>query len=820
MGKINVVRPDGSVVAVDEADYQASRGQTEAGVAESSGGFFARLDAEERKKKNSGVGAGVVAGVAAGLDTITLGGAGKLTAALSPELGQQIAAVQQDRPGAALAGSLAGLAVPVGGVGLAAKAAKVTEGATGSAALGRAAEGAIYGAGTHIARTNVSGDPLTIEGLAEDMTLGGALNVGFGLLADGVKKLGKAGKAVAAGSTPEERLAQAENGFAWSEGAKGETPLAKAARARGELDQAQLSAAKEVVDKSPAYADYRSKYDAANAMAAETNKAADAAEKAHAAFASPKGVEAATRKMESAQQQIRSRIQVATRGGAGWARDVANIEALQETGAQLSRARDAIRAATAAGDYEAVAGAFAAAKNLEERVPGLVLPDVPMPAGPRAVVGPALPDTLSELGSKRAQTIADIAGSDAHAAAADEFDGVANELGLSPAESPGETLASVHQHMREGFVLPTRGAVEEAQWKAAGAGVEADRAENGYSEMSGLAGEAASGGAKKSDSLLEKLINWTKRGAKMSAGRVADMGGWKGAFTRTMVGSGVGYSLDGLDGAIHGAELANTGAFVAGGTTLKAKLGAVISKYAAPAASVLERLGPVTDNMARRFPEGTPDPEKDPAVQAKNRILEAQMAAVAAPDAMFNMTRNLMGAPNDLALRLHQMWTNPLRFLTAVAPKDPGINSTIGGSDWLPSPQQADTFAHQWEAVTNPMAYLIRTMAGDGRDSGIAAMAANWPAMLQEARTQALNKDWTDATSEQLDGLSKLFQQPVTAAQHPDVVTTLQGYFLPRPSAGPSAGGKPGFGKSPRAVGRPAAVQSSVAGASVSNLIH
>ncbi len=158
-----------------------------------------------------------------------------------------------------------------------------------------------------------------------------------------------------------------------------------------------------------------------------------------------------------------------------------------------------------------------------------------------------------------------------------------------------------------------------------------------------------------------------------------------------------------------------------------------------------------------------------------------------------------------------------VKYLSDTAPKDPGIDVTASGSNWVPSFMKSDEWAHRYEAVTNPMGYVARVLQGEGSPAGVEALAARWGALLQETCTAAAEKDWSDLSLEESRGLSMLFQQPITGLQHPDVVMMIQGNYLPKPeTAGPTAGGKPGFGSNP--TGRPPAVSSSIAGSSVSGL--
>jgi hypothetical protein len=140
----------------------------------------------------------------------------------------------------------------------------------------------------------------------------------------------------------------------------------------------------------------------------------------------------------------------------------------------------------------------------------------------------------------------------------------------------------------------------------------------------------------------------------------------------------------------------------------------------------------------------------------------------------------------------------------------------MNGSNWRPSYTQADDFAHQWQAVMHPLAYLARVVSGNGSAKGVAALAATWPAMLNEARSEAIMRSWEGLTLQGHRGLSMLFQRPMSPLQDPNVFWLIQGQQLPQPQQTASTGGtRPPTGGPP---GRRPAFDSAVAGSSVDAL--
>jgi len=75
----------------------------------------------------------------------------------------------------------------------------------------------------------------------------------------------------------------------------------------------------------------------------------------------------------------------------------------------------------------------------------------------------------------------------------------------------------------------------------------------------------------------------------------------------------------------------------------------------------------------------------------------------------------------------------------------------------------------------------------------------------------------TGLTYAQASAYSNLFRTPLTGLQQPAVFNAIQGNYMQAQSAAPQPAG-PAGGAPKKAVGRPPAVQSPVAGSSVANL--
>jgi hypothetical protein len=854
MGKINVVREDGSVVSVDEKDYELARNRTGGAEAETAFDQTHREEREVRRKSNSDAAGKVGTLLVSAADTASAGILGKVVNAISPSTGQHMRESMQDNPGMATAGSLIGVMAP--GIGTLAGGAKK---ALGSGLAGYAAEGGIIGLGTHIAHSNITGDPITIEGLAEDIGLGGAMNLGFGIVA---KSLRGAGKLVKGETLPKGDL----NFEAVTEGAS-KTPLAKAARARQEADEAiaavgeeanakaavekiaakkeaakvaaaQLREAAAQVDELPGYGALRDAHNSYRGAVRAANKVVVAEETAWKEFASPEGVKATNRAYEKVQNALRAK-----RGemGGEWAGRPIR---------QISEAKEVARAAAAAGDFQAARAAYNGLdESIAEFIPDFPAVELPLPpSGKLAEVPGELPRKLTDLGRKHPESIAKLANAGMDEGTAAQLDALAGELGLAPGESAGETLSAIQKHMRDTFykagkagedipferlddviekehgglepgkwgdreVVPGKSETLKEEWKAASAEVDAARSTGEYAESKWTSGGSGKPAATAPKGIMAKGAWMAKKAAVYSAARMADVGGPLGALYRVVAGEAAHASMDAVEGWVAGGAVASKAG-------LRSKIGAVLDKFGKPAANALDEIGPAISSLRYSFPYGTDDPEPDERKLTLNRMKDIEAAGVQAPDALYTVVKNIMGTSGDVAAKLHAQWLLGLQYLNARAPKDPGINVTMDGSKWLPDRKDAREYSHRYSAVMNPTAYLALTLAGGGTIEGMDALSAVWPAAVEHARGEALLRDWSGMTAKAHNGLSMLFGRPVSALQDPDVFFQLQGSqmqsALPPTNAGPTQGGTPGFGK----PGRPAAYDSQPAGSSVAGLTN
>lgn len=803
MGKTNVVLSDGTVVSVDEETAKQLNPQM--GRRESDEENLARGFKERNAEQTSGLGEGFAAAVQGGADTLSGGAYGRV---LTPEEKMEYQGRAEARPYSRMAGEFGAMLLPVGAPGA---AAKIGEAATSFAgrAVGRFAEGAALGAVGKVAETNVTGDPLTIEGVVESAGIGGILNYGVGKVAD--KLIGASGKASVAISKAEQEAADVTTAENWGELLKKPPPSWNEVRDAVRVNrQAENKLARDIDSETKKYdgfvkskrmgkaidnvgevvRDIRGRYSGLAPEAAVVDAEASLIEKSLTLGKAGEG--GPTKPPISPELDVRLKDFEARRSrayqmwGGGWSNEGGHWK--------LSPGSPP--------DYE---GAMAELRSMQgelrQQFPkaSSKLSDLPNP--PRTPVetsdAVALPTSPRQFARMHADSIETLASdlqrweAGGNTTASEAIGRFADDMGLQRGASTAETFAAVRQTLGD-----YTSAIERAETVSAA--------------------EDAKGPG---------LISWarktSKRMAQYSAARGVDVGGWKGAAARTIVGSAVGYAMDGTEGALLGATMLN------GKLGIRSKMQNLVAKYGARVGQTVETygakagltvaqgharssdLGNVTDMLGRSFPSGAPDPETDPRKQAINRIREVTAMQATAPDATYLAMEHAMGHPSDVAWKIHSLVNGAVQYLGMTAPKDPGLNVHMFESNWTPSWTQTMEFAHRLEAVVDPLKAIARSLAGDGHPAATETLWTVWQAMMQQGTheigmaTQQLN----GITYERASAYSQLFRVPLTALQTPQIATLLQGLYLPKPEQGGQTSAP-----SKHPVGRPAAVQSSLAG--------
>lgn len=842
MGKVNVVLPGGKVVSVDEDVANQSSFSSETPQQE--------VERGEQDRRDDAFG-GVLGTAAEGLqsfgDTVTFGGLGKAESALGgDDWSEAQQSLAQEHPVARVAGMVAGIMDPVGAVGSAARVGESVGAAAGSKLLGRAIEGGLFGAGAHVADTNVTGDPLTIEGLVEGAGVGALLNMGVGAVADGIMGAGQRAARVAeeAGAIDSkimesnkfrdtERLFQ-QNPESW----KGYTDAVGSAV---DSQQEVYDVAAKAVKKYEDFVGNSSKFDGAmnatekaiNAVSrywkddvtadavagtvakdraglqpkfdlSDTN-AEMAAERA--AHAPPAALDAA------ASKGVPNEIPTPAATG-GPSKPVVSSEMadrLKELRTRLRRIEQLRSGGYAPGetkmtpwgernwvkDAKAVASPKQAAEELRKlnqdlrgqfptasrRVKLADIPAAPPDAMPPQPPEFDIPRDLRHLSRQSPETIQKLA----NFTAADQsvqlaYQKLANDIGVDAKDG----ITGLHAKLR-GWQKASDDLV------AVGRRKEQEATADGFVGM-----------ARRS---LKKFV-------KYGASRAADtaLGGhWMGALGRVVAGEGVGAGMSAVEDTAIG------GALLSGKATVRNKLAETVAQFARPTAAATRRLGPVLSNLSKSFPSGKVDREKDPRKLAANRIRELAAAQQTAPDNMFTALQGMMGHPSNVALKVHQFIAAALGHLVTTMPKDPGTATHMFGSDWLPSLSDTYALAHRLEAVTQPLTAVARSLAGDGHPAATQTLQTVWPNVMGEAAGElAWNAPkMNGATYQQAAGPSQTFGAPLTGLQNPVISSIIQSMYAPPPQGpAPRSSGTGG------PTGRPPAVSNPVAGSSVSALLN
>jgi hypothetical protein len=807
VGKINVVRPDGTTVAVDEEVYRQSTGA--AGHAES-------IDEATSRRIKDGKGTGgllssiLAAGVGAA-DT-ALGGIPSTIAAASehpyftedatlkePDWTKDKSSYLEFQRDHELATTIGGF-VPsaVTGAGLGGAVSKGILGAAGGGVAtkavdtvaklaGRTAEGALIGNLAAVQRANITGDQMTVEGAITTAGLDGLLNVAIAGLADRVLGAGSKAKAAitnktaaeaeiaAAKETAERGASFKEPPTSWDEVKRAHSTAIKSAETvnrqiardqakydeflRGGLTKAlnrDVSGVLNRIRTRPGYG----KPAALATDAATPHAMFDVSDEVAGLGATGERavVETGTQQFLREVEQQKSRALKLASGGY-----------------ELNGGRWVKNADIAADKGAAYDELVSIKRKLDARFPAAaseMKPPPSRPGTPVVVDDVGLPSNFLRLGSANDVDLARVAKvAQDNPAVAESWGRLMADVGLKPTGNVMEDLAGLRGSMRD-----YRGAV------------------------SALEKAAAEEASKEAGTLLPILKKTLGSHGKRLALGAAGFGAASAA--------GAGWQLAGALG----------GALMAGKSGVQSNLSTILGKYGPSAGQTIKKMAPVTSYLSGRFISGERDDEKDVRQQAVNRIDEVIRAAQAGPDAMFSAVQGILGDPSDIGYKIHAFTNRALQYLVAAAPKDPGLDIDLRGSNWKPSYAQTAAFAHVMEAVMSPFNAIERALQGDGHPAATQALWDTYPAMMSHMAMEIsfMQDKFDRVTYEGAGALSGLFRKPITGLQQPVVAASLQGLYLPKPPAAPQGSGGGGGGNP---TGRPAAVQSAVAGSSVSGLI-
>ncbi len=800
----NVTLWDGTVVTVDdETAAQLTSGGTghQQTAQDAAAGGAARALDDDTDAADKGR-----AFVEGGLDTATGGLYGKVTTELASDEDRfafQRAATAA--PGYRVAGEVAGFFLPTGVPGIAAKAGEAISAATKLKTAGRFVEGAIQGVGGYVSQTNVTGDPLSVEGLAQGAGIGGVMNVGAGFLADGLR--GAAGKAKSAIDEAEHLAKQEEIVKAQAKHFESDAGVNTAYKQFSTAVKARQSSSMKQMrtweKANKAYEDFISDdhafgsaiKDAQNVIRSvrgRYSKLADGATDLSSKFdltdevAPPVPGQAGktSSRLPPISQELHNRLQ-------SYEQRISDLWRMRGGKNRLGT-KTWVKDPTIPRDRE---GAMTELRSLyadlldgEKGFPAAasemkLATKLPLPPGeaPTVLSKVELPANFKAFTRMRPETISKLANQMDDATAA-EFNKVADELGVQPLERGADTIYAVHQ--------------QSAGWLKAIDDVEAAAAKGAHEADTGKGFLA----------VARRFARNTLRfraGSAMAHAVGGPAGIVAGALTSGAVGAGLMHAEDAIIG----------GSLLSAKTAVKSKIQTIVAEYGGPVAKGVQKLGPVTAYLASSAFTNEADGDKNLRKQARNRIDEIHAAAVAAPDTAFAAVAPLMGHISDAAFKMHQVVVNALQHLSAVAPKDPGLNTKLFESKWTPAWNESRAFAHRVEAVFNPDAALARQLNGTGHPAGAETLWTVWPAYMQHAAADIIERATQEKYSMQrASAFSRIFRTPLTGFQDPIIATAIQGMYM-------QAGQAPQQGSPAQPTGRPPAVQSRVAGSNVAALI-
>lgn len=852
MGKVNVVLPDGKVVSVDEETYLATKGSTLVHGQTIDEEDDARLK-RAHDEKYSGVGPTLKAAAIGAADTMTFGGASVAAGVIGGEdFRKDLAESAEAHPVAYGVGALGGALVPFGAAELAGDIGRgVTEGVgrlggvTESAgrlgagefaanSAGRFVEGAVFGAGGEVARTQLAGDPLTIEGFVEGAGLGGIMNVGIGAIADGLTNVGRKAAARELEETTARNAFQAE----LEDATQGERIFSNsgAGDSYETLREAVGGVEKRMTDEWKAVETANDKYDEFLGSREQWGKLrgefSKAENKARESFAERKVNEKTiAREIEKTytelhefpegpegrewQGEVYPTMQDANAAHAAAAKEwkqgldetieVAIRNAKMPVGrtpeqvalarralSDLAKRRQSAEIMWGSGDK---AGALKALTDVGDDMTKVFGHEIPIPKVPE--MPPVrytlpewqkMPKDLEALSRLRHEDWGKLAGrmdqNEPSIQAA--LERLVGDVGVKPLDNAPGTFSALAERLSA-----YRGSIDSLESRAAKA--------------------AAETAAKPRSPIMEWVVKQGKGMVRNAAGYKAFQatgGGWMGAAAGSLARGTVGSAMNFAEAKIMGlgnedAALAAVMGFAK--ANLGSKIRHLVAKYAEPTARRLSRLGPVTSYLSTRFLSSEVDREKDPRKQTLNRIKEVMAAAQNAPDTSYAAVSQLgmLGHPADLGFKTHAHTVKAIQHLADTAPKDPGTAMSFSGeSFWNPPVTDSMAWAHRYEAVLEPLKAIARMLSGDGHPAAVESLWYAWPATMaavaEELVYAAPDVPLTRGGPGQILGLS-------TGTRNPVIATALQGHYLPQPEEGQGQG-QGGSQSSGRPSGRPGAV--------------
>lgn len=875
---VNVVRSDGTVVAVPEEVALAATSGPQDGIGprlESAGEYQARQDQAASEEAHSGIASSLAAAGEGALDTVTFGGYGLANEAFNTagdiSAGEEPGHAYRERAAAhpveRFVGELAGMMVPgdeFSAVGAAKAVGEIGEKAAGKL-VGRALEGSILGAGASMAQAQVSNDPLTVESLVEGATIGGVLGYGQTVIGDALT-----------------------------------SRAAQAALKDLELEESEntVKKASEVFQTdSPAWNELKAARDGAQDTIAKLNKDIEKEVKSYTEFTSGGGdFEKTAREFDKALNEMREIVRkeypraTMLEGEESFSPEAkAANEFVADASKDLQRARAAMRS----GDGDTALGIL---HDIRDRITG---PDTlnaeadtaPIPASETDFTGrinpremrraglareravqsldyranppPATPPELTpvEGWQKMARQDLDTARMKAVLTNGDTVGMGAKEVPSFPQLNNPLPEAAPLPEFRNPFTevklpeLPVRTprtplpldelsipksldglAKMHADTVARWAGTMSDGEKQAVAKLASELGLTARPGDGPEALLagvhaqVKDYVAALKSAAEEKPGLISLARKWAKTALKYAVAAKTGGLLPGsimqaagraAAGTAIDAVMTQTETAMLSRAAISAREGVIgrtrqiIAKYGTKAGKGLRDLAPVTSYLSRSFPSGDPDNStKDLRKLALRRTKEILAAAQSAPNNSFAAIQPLVAAPNNIALAIHNQVVGGVQHLAATAPRDPGLATRLFSTDWTPTQQQAMELAYRLEAAQRPLDALARHLMGDGHPASADTLWKVWSGLMNNASVETSLAAPDIEPSFAADRAYSGLMSTPIGFSDPRILASIQGMYLPKPQQQAAPTGTPQDGGRPPATGR-----NPVAGSDVSKLI-
>jgi len=805
MGKVNLVRPNGDVVTVDEA--RAERLRRMGYRDEDTGERMALADENAEREMYSGLGDQVAAGLEGVASGITFGASD----ALLDAAGADTAKRAQYNPGTRIAGELVGaIGVPLGALGagrLANLAARTPAGALArsttrlsqkiggvkGAVVGAGIEGAVVGAGSEITAATLSGDPLTVEGVLAHAGLGSVFGAGAGLLAHGIGRVAEKAGHVAA---PVDDV------------------ILKAPKARPALTATEAKALfREATFPDEAFGRLRGAVDDFRKAADDVMKQAD---NAVAAATSPMAVRSLKQQFQSLKYAGDEIAGVATLGG------TASAAKVEMSGARKawSRAKKAIdkgddeATKLALGEYHAALTRLNAATGAGSKIPRLAV-DVTEESVSRSVS--AAEEALD------VRSIHDAA--KRFPRSADEF------FAMKPGKAE-EMFAAIEKAMSTGGpeMDVIKGAlvqqVDEVLTRAGvtSTGNPADKLRSVYGLHKKVGADAVTNRAKAKLAADEAPIKETKaetetkgwgpwkfakRVLRQAAARTGSSAAHKAGAG--VLGGSLAYQSAGLAaGMMLGGDAGGPWGLVAAAELTGARAAAMgrirgaVARYGAKAATGTRAIGARVEPLSYSLMNRDDDPSEGRKALFARRSAELRELGAVGKDRAYALSAALTEAGHgDFAVATHQQVSKALDHLLAALPRDPGATPWALGSLWKPTASQMDLYSRIHRAVVRPLDSIEAMLGGDVHPAEAKALREVWPELHSQAKVEIIHRlsdpEFVKGLRrQQLTGLSVFADIPLIPTQRPEFISAQQQMWAERaPQPSPSGGGGGGGGRPP-----------------------